>query len=127
VRVWLGERWFTVVGILEVMPLAPEIDSSALVGIPVAKKLLGAEGHPTTVYERSLESAVATVRDLLAATANPQNPESVQVSRRPMRSPRGRRRTRRSPGCSWGWVRGTARRRHRGREHDGHLRARASR
>jgi len=81
VRVWLGERWFTVVGILEPVPLAPEINSSALVGLPVAKALLGADGHPTTVYERSVESAVASVRELLAATANPQNPEAVQVSR----------------------------------------------
>ncbi|WP_306291617.1 ABC transporter permease [Microbispora sp. GKU 823] len=32
VQVWMGERWFTVVGVLGPMPLAPEIERSALVG-----------------------------------------------------------------------------------------------
>jgi putative ABC transport system permease protein len=81
VQVWLGDRWFTVVGILKPVPLAPEIDTSALVGFPVAQKLLGFDGHPSKVYERSLDDAVGTVRGVLAATANPQNPEEVKVSR----------------------------------------------
>lgn len=81
VQVWLGERWFTVVGILDSVPLAPEIDSSALIGFPVAQRLLGFDGHPTKVYERSLDEAVEAVRSVLAATANPENPEEVQVSR----------------------------------------------
>lgn len=81
VQVWLGDRWFTVVGSLDPVPLAPEIDSSALVGFPVAGKLLGFDGHPTKVYERSRENAVEAVRGVLAATANPQNPEEVKVSR----------------------------------------------
>ncbi len=81
VRVWLGDRWFTVVGILEPVPLAPEIDSSALVGLPVAQRLLGFDGYPTKIYERSHDDAVEAVRGALAATADPQAPEEVQVSR----------------------------------------------
>ena len=81
VQVWLGDRWFTVVGILEPVPLAPEIDSSALVGFPVAQELLGFDGHPSKIYERSSDASVESVRDVLAATANPENPEEVQVSR----------------------------------------------
>jgi putative ABC transport system permease protein len=80
-QVWLGERWFTVVGILAPAPLAPELDNAALVGWPVARSLLGFDGHPTTIYERSTDNAVPAVREVLARTANPANPEEVTVSR----------------------------------------------
>jgi putative ABC transport system permease protein len=80
-NVWLGERWFTVVGILEPVVLEPDLDSSALIGFPVAERLFGAARSPTTVYVRSDPERVREVRDLLGATANPQHPEEVQVSR----------------------------------------------
>ena len=81
VVVLVGDQWFTVVGILDPVALAPEIDRSALVGFPVAESLLGFSGNPTTIYTRSAESAVEAVRDVLPATANPANPEEVKVSR----------------------------------------------
>lgn len=81
VAVWLGGQWFTVVGILEPAPLAPELDSAALVGWPIAEELLGYDGAPTRLYERSPESRVEDVRAVLPATANPENPEEVTVSR----------------------------------------------
>ncbi len=81
VLVFLGGNWFTVVGILDPVPLAPEIDRSALVGFGVAESLLGFSGHPSTIYTRSAEAAVDAVRAVLPATANPANPEEVRVSR----------------------------------------------
>ncbi|MGP4025426.1 ABC transporter permease [Actinomadura sp. 3N407] len=81
VQVWLGSQWFTVVGILNPNELAPELDDAALVGWDAAAAHLGFDGHPTTVYTRAREDAVAKVRDLLAATANPRSPNEVQVSR----------------------------------------------
>jgi putative ABC transport system permease protein len=81
VQVYLGGRWFTVVGILNPVPLAPELDSAALVGWPAAKTYLAFDGHPTTVYTRTQDSAVQAVRNVLAATANPQAPNEVKVSR----------------------------------------------
>ncbi len=81
VQVYLGGRWFTVVGILHPVPLAPELDSAALVGWPAAKTYLAFDGHPTTVYTRTQDSAVQAVRNVLAATANPQAPNEVKVSR----------------------------------------------
>lgn len=81
VQVWIGGRWFTVIGILEPMPLAPEIERSALVGFPAAERHLGFDGHPTTIYERSAEEAVEAVRAVLPRTVNPENPEEVEVSR----------------------------------------------
>jgi putative ABC transport system permease protein len=81
VLVLVGDQWFTVVGILEPVALAPEIDRSALMGFPVAESLLGFSGNPTTIYTRSAEEFVDAVRDVLPATANPANPEEVKVSR----------------------------------------------
>jgi putative ABC transport system permease protein len=61
--------------------LAPELDSAALIGWPVARELLDFDGHPTTIYARSRDDAVESVRRVLAATANPQHPNEVAVSR----------------------------------------------
>lgn len=79
--VWLGGRQFTVVGILDSSPLAPELDSTALVGEPVARELLGYDGSPTLIFERSDEDKVAAVRELLPPTINPQAPGEVKISR----------------------------------------------
>ncbi|MGN9782114.1 ABC transporter permease [Nonomuraea sp. ZG12] len=80
-RVWLGGQWFTVVGVLAPAPLAPELDTAALVGWPVAEERLGFDGYPTTIYTRAEEESVTAVRDVLAATANPEAPNEVEVSR----------------------------------------------
>ncbi len=69
------------IGILDPVPLAPELDPAALVGWPVAGTLLGFDGHPTTIYERSRDDAVQAVRDVLPQTANPEHPEEIEVSR----------------------------------------------
>ncbi len=81
VQVLVGGEPFTVVGVLDPVVLAPEIDSAVLVGRPVAAEVLGFDGHPTTVYTRSDEASVAEVRAVLAATANPAAPHEVRVSR----------------------------------------------
>ena len=80
-RVWLGGMWFYLAGILGSATLAPEIDASVLVGFPAAKRYLGFDGHPTTIYVRSVTSQTAAVYDVLGATANPEAPNEVQVSR----------------------------------------------
>ncbi|MFJ5155911.1 ABC transporter permease [Streptomyces sp. NPDC088353] len=80
-QVWLGGRWFTVVGVLAPNELAPELDSAALVGRPVAESELGYDGYPTTIYTRAEDKAVADVQSVLGATANPESPNEVDVSR----------------------------------------------
>jgi putative ABC transport system permease protein len=79
-RIWLGHQWFYVVGILAPATLASEIDSSVLVGFPAAERYLDFDGHPTTVYVRSETSQVEAVQSVLAATANPEAPNEVNVS-----------------------------------------------
>ncbi len=78
-QVWLGGQWFTVVGILDKIALAPEIERSVLIGWPVAKDRFGFKGNPNTIYLRSAESEVEAVRGVLGPTINPQRPNEVQV------------------------------------------------
>ena len=79
-RIWVGGQWFYLAGILKPAVLAPEIDSSVLVGYPAAEKYLHFDGHPSTIYLRAVTSQVKTVDNLLARQANPENPEQVGVS-----------------------------------------------
>jgi putative ABC transport system permease protein len=81
VQIWLGGRWFTVIGILNPVPLAPELDLGALIGWPAARRYLDVDADITTVYTRTDPGAVEAVRDLLARTANPAAPNEVDVSR----------------------------------------------
>ncbi|WP_420162180.1 ABC transporter permease [Nocardiopsis sp. CNT-189] len=80
-QVWLGGEWFTVAGVLDPVPLAPELDTAALVGAPIARDHLGHDGSVSTIYVRADPGAVKDVRSVLAATANPESPSDVQVSR----------------------------------------------
>jgi putative ABC transport system permease protein len=78
-RILVGGEWFYVAGILKPAVLASDIDTSVLVGYPAAEKYLGFDGHPSTIYLRAQNDRVNTVDDLLAATANPENPSGVNV------------------------------------------------
>jgi putative ABC transport system permease protein len=81
VQVYLDSRWFTVIGILRPVVLDSNIDSSALIGLPVAEKLFRTQPNPATVYVRANVNQVSQVSGLLAPTADPQNPDGVNVSR----------------------------------------------
>ncbi|MEU0557535.1 ABC transporter permease [Dactylosporangium sp. NPDC006015] len=80
-RVWLGEHWFTVAGVLRPFELAPEIDRAALIGLPVAASYFGYDGHPTRLYVRADTARTAPVAGMLARAVNPTEPNSVNVSR----------------------------------------------
>jgi putative ABC transport system permease protein len=81
-RIWLGNQWFYVVGILNSAALAPEIDSAVLIGFPAAQTYLDFDGNPSEVYVRTQNDQTDTnaVDNLLAAQANPENPNEVNVS-----------------------------------------------
>jgi putative ABC transport system permease protein len=80
-RVWIGGRWFQVIGILEPVALASGLDSTALIGFPFAQKRLDVDASASTIYVRADPDGIEGVRDLLGATANPERPEEVEVSR----------------------------------------------
>jgi putative ABC transport system permease protein len=79
-RIWVGNQWFYVAGILKPAVLAPEINTSVLVGYPAAEKYLGFDGHPSGIYLRTRQDQVNAVRSVLATTADPQDPGEVNVS-----------------------------------------------
>lgn len=79
--VWLGDRWFTVIGILDPVPLASDIDRAALIGYPIAEDVFGIDEAPSTIRVRTDPDRVEEVRSVLAATANPDAPSEVSVTR----------------------------------------------
>jgi putative ABC transport system permease protein len=80
--VYIGGRWFTVIGILEPVTLASGLDGSALIGFDAAERWFGEDRDATTIYVRADPDAIeAGARDLLGPTANPEAPEEVEVSR----------------------------------------------
>jgi putative ABC transport system permease protein len=80
-RVYIGDHWFTVIGILDPLELTPGLDRAVFVGFPVAESLFDQSGSASTVYVRTDPSAVNAVRDVLPATANPEHPNEVKVTR----------------------------------------------
>jgi len=80
-QVWLGEQWFTVIGVLDTIPLAPDIDRAALIGYDVAAERFDTERAASEIWVRAEDDQVSAVRGVLAATANPQAPNEVDVSR----------------------------------------------
>jgi putative ABC transport system permease protein len=79
VQVWLGNRWFSVIGIMRPLPLAPELNRTALIGYPVAERLLHASAAPVEIYVRTDPANVDAVAAVLAATAAPAAPQNVSV------------------------------------------------
>ncbi len=88
-RVWLGDQWFDVAGILQPSPLAPDVDTSVLIGYPAAQRYLGyvalvggerKAGPASSIYVRAATGREAAVQSLLARSANPQAPNEVNVS-----------------------------------------------
>jgi putative ABC transport system permease protein len=80
-EILVGRERFTVIGVLDPVALAPELDPAVLVGWDVATDRLGFDGRPTTIYTRSPDRQVEAVHAVLAATANPRSPADVAVSR----------------------------------------------
>jgi len=83
VQVVIAGSRYTVVGLMDELPLAPDLDRSALIGWPQATEAFGLGERPDTsrVYVRADPDDVTAVRDVMAETANPQAPEEVDVSR----------------------------------------------
>lgn len=88
-RIWLGDQWFNVAGILQSSSLVPDIDSSVLVGYPAAQRYLGyvsmlggraQAGPPSSIYVRAATGHEASVQSVLARTANPEAPNEVNAS-----------------------------------------------
>ena len=81
VSVWLGDQWFSVVGIMTSLELSSDLDRAALVSGAAATTYLVDEIVPSTIYVRTDPASVDDVRGVMAATVNPENPDQVEVTR----------------------------------------------
>ncbi len=80
-QVWLGDRWFTVIGILNTFELAPDLDRSTFIGHAAAEVYLDHENLPSRILVRVDPAKVDQVLRVLATTANPEFPEEVSVDK----------------------------------------------
>ena len=80
-KIWLGENWFTVIGVLNPMTLAADLDRSAIIGYGSAHKFLEDDPDIEVIYIRAYPEHIEDVRSVLPATVNPDSPEEVMVSR----------------------------------------------
>jgi putative ABC transport system permease protein len=79
--VYLGDTWFTVIGILRPVQLDPTLDATVFISLPVAERVFGLQPNPSEIYVRANVEDVNQVAGLLAPTADPRSAEAVQVSR----------------------------------------------
>jgi putative ABC transport system permease protein len=79
--VYIAGRWWTVLGIMAELELAPDLNRAALMGYDAAVRELDADRSASTVYLRADPSVVNRIHDLLPSAANPEHPEEVDVSR----------------------------------------------
>ncbi len=80
-QIWLGEQWFTVIGVLNEFELNPDLDRAALIGLSTAETYLDHDVVPSSILVRADPDFIDDVTAVLSATANPQNPEEVEVAR----------------------------------------------
>lgn len=80
VQLWLGDHWFSVVGILDPLPLAPDLDRAALVGSSIAEQELHAHGAPAEIFVRTYPASLPAVAAVAAATADPAAPQDVLIA-----------------------------------------------
>jgi len=80
-QVWLGDQWFTVIGILHEFDLAPDLDRAAIISFTAADLYLDHDNVPTRILVRVDPDFVTDVVDVLALTANPENPDEIEIAR----------------------------------------------
>ena len=103
--VYLGGQWFTVIGILDPVPVLANLDSAAFIGYDVAEQLFATSRSPSTVHVRTDPEPRST-------PSRPcWRPRPTRPPRRrsrcldpPTPSPPGRRSTTRSPPCCSAWA-----------------------
>ena len=79
-RIWVGGMWFYLTGILKPAVLAPEIDSSVLVGYPAAQKYLRLQRPPHHHLPAGRRRRCHRCRQPARRPGQPGNPGEVNVS-----------------------------------------------
>jgi putative ABC transport system permease protein len=81
VMVYVGNQWFTVVGIMKSALLDTSLDSTVFISLPVAARMFQTAPNPSEIYVRANQNEVTQAANLLAPTADPQSASGVNVSR----------------------------------------------
>ncbi len=79
-QIQVGRTLFTVVGILDALPVTSNLDYGVFVGWNVARAVLHFDGNATAVYLRADPHSLDQVSDALGPTLYPQAPGLVNVS-----------------------------------------------
>jgi putative ABC transport system permease protein len=77
----LNGTWFTVIGVMRSATLDTTLDDTVFISLPVAERLFGVTAAASEIYVRANQDDVLGVANLLAATADPQDPSGVQITR----------------------------------------------
>lgn len=80
-QMYIGDEWFTVVGVLDEFPLSPDLDRAVFIGKDVAVSVFEADLNPSVIYLRTTPEQIDAVRSVLPSTGDPQSPDEVSVSR----------------------------------------------
>lgn len=80
-QLWLAHRWFTVIGILAPIALAPDLDRAALIGFPATAAILHHPPPPAEIYIRAGPDQIDAVQSVLPATIDPAQPQDVAIAR----------------------------------------------
>lgn len=80
-RVWVGNAWFDVIGVLDPMPLNPDLDRAAFVGFDAARQSFDVAIPTTRIFLRTAPENVGAVSAVLAKTVSPGSPQNVEVFR----------------------------------------------
>ncbi|MDR2565108.1 MAG: ABC transporter permease [Bifidobacteriaceae bacterium] len=78
-RIWIDNRWWAVIGVLERMNLAQEMDSTAFLAPDYAGGLYP-DVELASIYVAAAHGKAGAVRSVMAATVNPANPRGVEVT-----------------------------------------------
>ncbi len=78
---YLGENWFTVIGIADELPLHPDLERGAFIGATIAEQLFDTPAAPTSIYLRVNPDSIDDVVDVLPATISPESPDQVEITR----------------------------------------------
>jgi len=80
-RVYLGNTWFTVIGIVDELPLHPDLERAAFIGSTIAADLFETTAAPSAIYLRVNPEVIDDVVDVLPASVNPESPDQVEIAR----------------------------------------------
>ncbi|MDR1187919.1 MAG: ABC transporter permease [Bifidobacteriaceae bacterium] len=78
-RIWIDRHWWAVIGVLNRLDLAPEMDSTAFLA-PEYAGAMYPETPIASIYVASEPGQSAAVRRVIPETTNPADPEGVDVT-----------------------------------------------